>query len=119
MAAPDVKPGCYKRALVKGGELVPCMITYGPPRDPVTKEVLDRSPRWTAYECGRFVAEAFTLTGDDAVRILEIAHKGIPISTADYRLLLEQQAWDKANDPTAPLANERQRVDLRKQPPPF
>lgn len=44
--------GFYRRRLVKGGPWVAVRIWFGPPRDPVTDELLDRSPRFQALRSG-------------------------------------------------------------------
>lgn len=95
-------PGLYRRRLVKGGPYVPTSLEHGRPRDPVTGELLDRSPRWTLTTGGEERC-AF-----DPVVFGAIA--GERIDRPEYEHLLRVKEW--AAGTNAPEATPREKIDL-------
>ena len=108
----------YAVQLVKKGIRVPVCIEYGPPRDPLTHEVLDRSWTWRAFFEGEpipiedVIVEFDPASGEPVV-------KGEPITEEEYNFLIESHAWDRENDPAAPGANPRKAINLNQLPPLF
>lgn len=109
----DPQPGCYRLRLAKSGPWVaarifekPCYCTIGGGDD-------NASHRWTPA-CDRsptphLIAEVNGEPYD--VELVWIS--GEPISPADYRFMLADADWAKANAPDEPVANPRRSVDLR------
>ncbi|WP_337846786.1 hypothetical protein [Sphingomonas sp.] len=104
---PDVPvAGFYRHRLVSGGMYVGIRIWFGPPKDPVTGEELDRSPRWQAEANGAYI---------DLERVWpRCARDPIPKATHDY--LAAQQRWGEEHAPDAPQANPHKRVDPLSSP---
>lgn len=103
--------GHYRTRLVAGGPWCPVKIWHGPPADPVTGELLDRSPRWQA-----------TLRGepyDGDVIELWLRCAGHPISKAehDYQVAMHKHATE--HEPRLPEAAPKTRIDHHKMPPIF
>ena len=101
--------GYYSMPLVSGGVLVGIRIWHGPPRDPVTGEVLDRSWRWQATANGREI---------DLQRVWPVCAKR-PITEAEHDYLVRQQAWGEQHDPDGAIANPSMRLDPLKAPVTF
>lgn len=99
--------GYYKTRLVKGGVWCPVRIWYGQPLDPVTGELLDRSPRWQALRNG----EEY-----DAASVWNWCC-GNPISEADYNHMMAVKEWAEKHAPDEPEANPRRAIDLRTAAP--
>ena len=86
-------------------------IWYGPPKDPVTGEVLDRSWRWQAEFNGELV--------DDFDRVWP-ACAGDPITEADYRAYCARTEWARQNAPNSSYATGKRRDPLSvHEPLPF
>ena len=100
--------GFYKRRFVRNGPWVPVEIWYGPPADPETGELLDRSLRWQAVE------------GDDAISCgLEAWASSCsnPITPAEFDYMHAVRDWARHWSPAAPEANPRRSIDLESIPP--
>ena len=84
-------------------------IWHGFPRDPVTGEELDRSPRWQAERDGTYVelAEVWPKAAKD------------PITQAEYEYLVGRVEWGRKHAPDSPQAQPRRKVDLLTAPLPF
>lgn len=80
------QPGFYRLRLVRNGPWRPARISYGPARDPLTGERLDRSPLWSAEIAGKLVAPP----SPDPYRagVYRVWHWGRPISLAEYTQLM-------------------------------
>jgi len=100
--------GFYKMKLVKGGPWVTVEIWYGPPHDPVTGDVLDRSWRWQARVDG---GEA-----EDPLRRAWPYCSGQPITRTEFDYLRDVACWAKDYAPSQPEASPRQKIDLHKMP---
>lgn len=113
----DPIAGYYRMALLRGAPPVGIRIFYGPPKDPVTGEIMDRSHRWQAEANGTPIdlervwpvcaKEALHPTGaqSDAAKI-------------EYDLLARTQKWAVENDPWDPRATPRRRTDWATASPP-
>lgn len=108
-------PGLYKMRLLKRDKLgnrgpwVPVKIEFRPPKDPVTGELLDRSPSFHA------------LLGDEEVPIEKVWPwcAGEPIGEAEYEWRIALKQWATNHAPAEPEANPNKTVDLRQMPPLF
>lgn len=101
--------GFYRRRLVKNGPWVAVLIVHGRPRDPVTGEELDRSPRWQAWLDGKEV-DVFQVWPECS---------GAPIDKAEYLHLRNVSDWAREHAPYAPEAQPRQSINHNKLPPIF
>lgn len=101
------REGYYRTRMVRGGPFVPVHIWYGPPHDPETGEIMDRSPRWNALR-----------NGDpcDAAEVWNwcCAH---PINETEYHYLLRLKEWAVQHAPNEPEANPVQTIDPRRAAP--
>lgn len=103
-------PGTYKMQLVKGGPWVPVRIWRGFPVDPDTGETREAGGYiWRAlingYEAN--IWRAWPFCGRQ------------PIDQAEYRYLLDLNAWAQRYAPDSPEANPRRPVKLEEQRPLF
>jgi hypothetical protein len=94
---------------------VPVRVWFGPPRDPVTGELLERSWRWQ-FEFNGFALETYEKAlGWPAESILESfwprARKA-RIDKAEYDYLLATVEHAREHDAGSPFAGTRGRVDL-------
>lgn len=106
------EPGLFRIKLVKGGPYVAAEIRHEPPRDPVTKEFLDRSYYWYAVIDG----EAEPVRGiQPTYKVDQIWLFGEKIDRMHYAWLLEDRAWAKRWAPESAEANPRRPVDLGKE----
>ena len=104
---PDVPvAGFYRHRLVSGGMYVGIRIWFGPPKDPVTGEELDRSPRWQAEANGAYI---------DLERVWPRCARD-PIDQATHDHLMGLQAWAMENAPASAVANPRKRLDPLQTP---
>lgn len=93
-------PGYYRMRLNAAGVDVGIRIWFGPPKDPVTGEELDRSHRWQAEANGRPI---------DLDRVWPVCAKN-PIDEAQHDYLASLQRWGAENghealaDPRRPLS---------------
>lgn len=104
--------GFYAVRLAKGGAEVGCEVAYGPPLDPETGELLDRSWFWTVTINGE-VAHCSPMKPATGFRI------GRRISEGEYRFLLADRAWAAAHAPHLPEADPRRAVPRSERPIPF
>lgn len=93
--------GFYRGKLRGGGVLVGIRIWHGPPADPVTGELLDRSWRWQAEANGE-LADFDRVWPDCADE---------PISEDDYLFYARRQTWARDHAPTSAFADPRRRHD--------
>lgn len=103
--------GYYQTRLVAGGPWCPVKIWYGLPADPVTGELLDRSPRWQAL----FLGEMF----EGNVFGLWCRCAGSPISKAEYDYQVAMHRHAVEHEPDMPEAAPKTRIDHHKMPPIF
>jgi hypothetical protein len=93
------EPGYYRFRLVRGGTYVAVRIWYGPPRDPITNEVMDRGWRFQATANGQPI---------DLDRVWPQCAAD-PIDEAEARHLIKLQRWGRETghaalaDPTRKL----------------
>lgn len=109
------KPKFYRIKLVKDGPPVGLKYWYGQPLDPVTGEILDRSPRWIAEVNGKPADLAEIAPW--VVEGLGSEVKGEEISADEYLYLTALHDYAINHDATAPEANIRTPVDRRKLAP--
>lgn len=93
--------GYYRARLVSGGVRGGVRIWFGPPKDPVTGEEMDRSHRWQAEFDGEYV-EIDRIWPDCA---------GDPISEDEYRSYCARKCWAEQNAPGSAYADRRRRHD--------
>lgn len=103
--------GYYRTRLVAHGVWCPVHIWHGQPADPVTGELLDRSPRWQATIRGE------PYGGD----VLDLwfwvsAH---PISKAEYDYQVAMHKHATEHEPRLPEAAPKTRIDHHRMPPVF
>ena len=103
--------GYFRFRLVSGSVIGGVKIWFGPPHDPVTGEVLDRSWRWQALFDGEPV---------DFDRVWP-ACIGRPISEDEYRALVARREWARQHAPESAYAEVGKRRDLlsAQEPLPF
>ncbi len=94
--------GFFRHKLRGGAVSVGVRIYHGPPLDPVTGEVLDRSWRWQADVNGRFFS--------DFDRVWPGCTKA-PISEQEYTYLSSLQEWGEQHSPSSPEANPHKAVN--------
>ena len=95
-------PGFYKMSLVHGGHPVAIEILYGPPRDPDTGEIMDRSWRFQATANGQPI---------DLDLVWPRCGRA-PITATEAAYLTGLQAWAAEHAPASPQANPARRIDL-------
>lgn len=93
--------GYFRFKLVSGGVAGGVRIWHGPPLDPVTGEVLDRSWRWQAEFEGEPV---------DFDRVWP-GCAGAPISEDEYRRYVARAKWARESAPGSAYADRRKRHD--------
>lgn len=103
----SLEAGYYRTRLAKGARFVGVRIWYGPPADPETGEILDRSWRWQCEVEG----EEFPLD-----RVWPYCSR-YPSDEAEYRHLTALKAWGVEHMPDSPEANPyRKATDLLSEP---
>lgn len=105
----DPIAGCYRTKLKSGGHPVGVRIWFGPPKDPVTGEVMDRSWRWQAEANGRYI---------DLERVWPVCAKE-PISREEHDYLAGLQSWGEQHAPDSPQANPNKAINLLDAPIPI
>ncbi|HEV2674106.1 MAG TPA: hypothetical protein VGV37_06150 [Aliidongia sp.] len=108
-------PGLYAVRMRKGAVEVACKVAYGPSRDPLTGETLDRSPMWSIW-----INKPDTEEPDycsPAVRPHLLL--GRPLDRSEYEFLLADRRWASEFAPSSPEANPKQRVEMSAIPLPF
>lgn len=108
-------PGLYAVRMRKGAVEVACKVAYGPARDPLTGEVLDRSFMWSIWINKPSTAEPDYCS--PAVRPYMLI--GRPINEGDYRHMLAVSDWARDYAPASPEANPRRPVEIAAIPLPF
>jgi len=103
--------GLYKMKLVKGGPWVTVEIWYGPPHDPATGEIMDRSFRWQARVDGG--------DAEDPLRRAWPYCSGQPLTDSEFRYMRDTAKWAKDFAPDQPEAKPRDKIDLNRLSPLF
>lgn len=100
-AADAPAAGFFRTRLRAGGVRGGVRIWHGPPHDPLTGEVLDRSWRWQAEFNGEAVelARVWPVCGGD------------PISEAEYQSYVERAGWARESAPDSAYADPRKRLN--------
>ncbi len=93
--------GFYRFRLRSGSVRGGVKIWHGPPLDPVTGEVLDRSWRWQAEFDGEYVE--FDQVWPDCT--------GEPITEQEYQRFVARKRWAEQNAPDSAYADRRKRHD--------
>lgn len=93
--------GFYRARLRSGAVYVGVRIWFGPPKDPVTGEELDRSHRWQAEANGQYI---------DLERVWPRCADE-PINASEYAYLMTRQRWAEDNAPDSAMADPTRRVD--------
>lgn len=101
--------GYYRMAMRMGAMPVGIRIWYGPPHDPVTGEVMDRSFRWQAEinGCINELEKVWPKCARDK------------ITKHEYEYMVLRYNWAKGNAPESPQAKPHSKVDLMTAPLPF
>lgn len=107
--ADEPTAGFYRYRLRAGAHPVGVRIWNGPPADPVTGELLDRSWRWQASVNGRAI---------DLDRVWPACGRE-PITEAEHDHLSGLETWGREHAPHGPQANPTQRIDMLSAPLPF
>lgn len=107
----DTEPyaGFYRLKLRQGAPLCGVRIWHGPPRDPLTDEILDRGWRWQAEANGRYI---------EIERVWPRCAKD-PIDRATYEKLAALTEHALAHNPADPMATPERKVDWGTMPMPF
>lgn len=92
--------GYYRMRLRSGGVFVAIRIWFGPPRDPLTGEVMDRSHRWQATANGKPI---------DLERVWPQCAAD-PIDEAEARHLIKLQRWGQETGHAA-LADPTRKIN--------
>lgn len=87
--------------LVRGGPLVGIKLWYGPSKDPITGETLDRSSWWHAEANGEPIE--FDRVWPQCA--------GEEISAKEYAFLRDRTQWAKRNDGYDPMANPKRKTN--------
>lgn len=93
--------GHYRGKLRGNGVAGGIRLWFGPPHDPVTGEVMDRSWRWMAEFNGEMV---------DFEAVWPVCARN-PISPEDYRVYCSRAAWARENAPNSAFANPKRKYD--------
>ena len=93
--------GFFRHKLRGGGIAGGVRLWHGPPADPVTGELLDRSWRWQAEFEGQPVD--FDDVWPNCV--------GDPVTEADYRAYCARRTWAAQNAPNSAFAKPGKRYD--------
>jgi hypothetical protein len=103
------RAGFYRMRLRRRAHPVGIRIWHGPPHDPLTGEVMDRSWRWQATANNRPI---------DLDRVWPVCARE-PIDEAEHDRLCARQAWGEAYAPGSPEANPMQSINLLTAPIPI
>ena len=101
--------GFYRFRMHGGAVWGVVKVWYGPPRDPVTGEEMDRSLRWQA---------SFNGEPMDIERAWPVCAKH-PASERDYRIACQRQTWAQEHAPETSYADPHRKHDLLSGPMPF
>lgn len=94
--------GFFRMRLRAGGVMCGVQILHGPPLDPVTGEIMDRSHRWQAFVNGRYF--------DQFDRIWPVC-AGEPISETEYRRYCARLRWAEEHAPDSAYADHTRKRD--------
>lgn len=93
----------FYRTRIRGGSVrVGVRLHYGPPLDPITGEVLDRSHRWQAEVNGEPFPDFDRIWPNCADE---------PISEQEYRQYCNRQTWAREQAPKSAYAEPGRRLD--------
>jgi hypothetical protein len=101
--------GYYRMRLRNGGAHVGVRIWYGPPRDPVTGEEMDRSWRWQALRNEEPI---------DIDRVWPACAREV-ITEIEYNRLCSLIAWARRHAPESQIADPKKPNNPLKNPLPF
>lgn len=101
--------GHYKMRMVRDGPWVAIKLWFAPSNDPITGEVLDRSPVWQCLKHG-------VLVPFDDVWPWCANH---PITPGEYRFILDTYKWAMTHAPDEPEAAPATPIDINKTRPVF
>lgn len=107
--ATEPTAGWFRFKLKSDGHPVGIYLWYGPPHDPETGEIMDRSWRWQARCNGEPI-------------VLDRVWPGCarePISEDEHDYLMGLHLWGKENAPDGPQAQPWRPIDLLSAPLPF
>jgi hypothetical protein len=92
---------------------IPVRIWWGPPVDPDTGEVLDRSPRWQIEIAGAAFDQPLSFSDMTLRAVTDFwpACAREPIDEVDYRYRVDRAAWSAEHDPNDALATPGGRID--------
>ena len=103
--------GHYRLQLAPGAPWSPCRFWFGPPADPDTGELLDRSPRWQAEVRGE-------LWAGNIVKLWQYAcNHPIPEPTCRYMVAIARHATE--HEPDMPEAAPKTAINLNSIKPIF
>lgn len=101
-----LRDGYYRTRMVSGGPWCPVRIWFGPPADPDTGELIDRSPRWQATLRG------LQYEGDVASLWSWCAKH--PITEAEHNYMVATARHAVTHEPEMPEASPREKIDFNK-----
>lgn len=93
--------GYYRMRLRSGAIKSAVRVWFGPPIDPVTGDVLDRSYRWQAMADGEYV---------EIDRVWP-ACAADPITLPDYDFMLKRREWAREHAPDSAYAHAGRKYD--------
>lgn len=102
------RAGFYRTKLIRGGPWVPVRIWFGPPHDPDTGELMDRSLRWQAERDGKPV---------DIDRVWPFCGAQ-PISEQEYRFMRDRADYVRAFKQEDAHASPTTKINLLTSPIP-
>ncbi len=93
--------GWYATQLRSRGVVCAVRLWFGPPKDPVTGEVMDRSHRWQAE------------VNEEYIEFTDVWPKcaAEPIDDAEAQRLINRARWARENAPESAYANPRKPYD--------
>lgn len=109
-------PHFFRVKYTRGGAPCGLKVWFGPPADPVTGELLDRSPRWQVHFNGKEFDEPERF-------LLHFEPDGTPvivgeiITESEYSYLTALHEYAINHDATMPEADVTKPVNLRKMAP--
>lgn len=94
---------------------IPFRVWYGPPADPETDEILDRSPRWQIAVGGNVLDSLDPVTiGGFAIENLEDLWPRFSaerITKGEHDFMVARAAWASEHDETDPYGSSSGRID--------
>ena len=101
---------------------IPVRIWFGPPNDPETGEIMDRSWRWRIEIAGAELGEEPLIVGN--IPFNDIASfwpscQTHPIDRHEYEYRIERQSWAALHDPSDPFATPGGKINAMTATLPF